>query len=56
MNFKVRELISQEKVESRIREIARIIGGDIITETTLSSAKELIDFSQNLSKDLTLMQ
>lgn len=42
--------------ESRIREIARIIGGDIITETTLSSAKELIQFSQNLSKDLTLKQ
>ncbi len=31
----------------RIREIARIIGGDIVTATTLQSAKELIDYAQN---------
>ncbi|MFI3140926.1 MAG: DNA repair protein RecN [Clostridia bacterium] len=34
--------------EQRIKEIARIIGGDIITQVTLNSAKELIDFA-NLS-------
>ncbi len=33
--------------EDRVREIARIIGGDIITQTTLESAKELISFAQN---------
>ncbi len=32
--------------EQRTREIARIIGGDVITQTTLSSAKELIDFAK----------
>lgn len=32
----------------RISEIARIIGGDIITETTLNSARELIDYAQNV--------
>ena len=31
----------------RIREIARIIGGDVITETTLSSAEELISYAKN---------
>ena len=30
----------------RIREIARIMGGDVITQTTLNSAKELIDFAK----------
>ncbi len=30
----------------RIREIARIIGGDIVTQATLNSAKELIDFAK----------
>lgn len=29
----------------RVREIARIMGGDIVTQTTLDSAKELIDFA-----------
>lgn len=37
----VRKLVGDEK----IREIARIIGGDVITETTLKSACELIDFA-----------
>lgn len=32
--------------EARIREIARIIGGDIITQTTLDSAREMIDFAK----------
>lgn len=32
--------------EARIREIARIIGGDIITQTTLNSAREMIDFAK----------
>lgn len=31
----------------RVYEIARIIGGDIITEATLNSAKELISYAQN---------
>lgn len=34
-------------VDERKREIARIIGGDVITDTTLSSAEELIDYAQN---------
>lgn len=33
--------------EERTKEIARIIGGDVITDTTLESAKELIDFAKN---------
>lgn len=33
--------------EERIREVARIIGGDVITDTTLSSAEELICFAKN---------
>ena len=32
--------------DERIREIARIIGGDVITETTLSSAEELISYAR----------
>ena len=31
----------------RINEIARIIGGDVITEKTLSSAEELISYAKN---------
>lgn len=31
----------------RIKEIARIIGGNVITETTLSSAEELIEYAKN---------
>lgn len=38
---KVKKLSENE----RERELARIIGGDIITESTLRSAKELIEFS-----------
>lgn len=33
--------------DERMREIARIIGGDVITETTLESARELINFAKN---------
>ncbi len=33
--------------EGRIREIARIIGGEVITSTTLESARELIDYARN---------
>ncbi len=33
--------------EQKIKEIARIIGGDVITQTTLNSAKEMIEFSLN---------
>ena len=33
--------------EERVREIARIIGGDIITETTLKSAEEMIEFAKD---------
>ena len=32
--------------DERIREIARIIGGNVITETTLSSAEELISYAK----------
>lgn len=31
--------------EQRVNEVARIIGGDIITKTTLDSAREMINFS-----------
>ncbi len=33
--------------EGRLREIARIIGGEIITQTTLESAKELIGYAES---------
>ena len=33
--------------DERIREIARIIGGNVITETTLSSAEELISYAKS---------
>ncbi len=39
----VRKLVDDE----RIREIARIIGGDVVTKTTMMSACELIDFANN---------
>lgn len=32
--------------DARVREMARIIGGDIVTQTTLNSAKELIEFAK----------
>ncbi|MBO7319461.1 MAG: DNA repair protein RecN [Clostridia bacterium] len=39
--------VTELSFDDRIREIARIIGGDIITQTTLSSAKEMIDFAKD---------
>jgi DNA repair protein RecN (Recombination protein N) len=36
----------------RIREIARIIGGDIITQTTLKSAEEMIEFAKDETNSL----
>lgn len=39
--------VTELSLDDRIREIARIIGGDIITQTTLSSAKEMIDFAKD---------
>lgn len=39
--------VNQLSGEERAKEIARIIGGDIITATTLDSAKELIDYAQS---------
>ncbi len=38
--------VTSLSLDGRVREIARIIGGDIITQTTLGSAKELIDFAK----------
>lgn len=39
--------VSSLSEEEQTKEIARIIGGDVITQTTLESAKELIDFAKN---------
>ena len=39
--------VTELTLDDRIREIARIIGGDIITQTTLNSAKEMIDFAKD---------
>lgn len=39
--------VSTLSYEDRVREIARIIGGDIITETTLKSAEEMIEFAKD---------
>ena len=39
--------VSSLTYDDRIREIARIIGGDIITQTTLKSAEEMIEFAKN---------
>lgn len=36
----------------RVREIARIIGGDIITQTTLKSAEEMIEFAKDDTNSL----
>ena len=38
--------VTQLDDERRITEIARIIGGDVVTETTIMSAKEMLDFSK----------
>ena len=40
-------LVTNLESDARIKEIARIIGGDIITQATLSSAEELIKFFDN---------
>lgn len=37
-------LVTRLDGDNRVREIARIIGGDIITQSTMNSAQELIDF------------
>ncbi|MBQ8029038.1 MAG: DNA repair protein RecN [Clostridia bacterium] len=42
---KTRTEITKLIDDDRIREIARIIGGDVITKTTMMSACELIDFA-----------
>ena len=39
--------VTELSLDDRIHEIARIIGGDIITQTTLDSAKEMIDFAKD---------
>lgn len=39
--------VTSLEYDGRVHEIARIIGGDIITQTTLSSAREMIDFAKN---------
>ena len=44
--------VSTLDYDERIREIARIIGGDIITETTLKSAKEMIEFAKDETNSL----
>lgn len=36
--------------DGRVRELARIIGGDVVTQTTLNSAAELIDFAKEDTK------
>lgn len=40
-------LVTNLESDARIKEIARIIGGDIMTQATLSSAEELIKFFDN---------
>ncbi len=40
-------LVTNLESDARIKEIARIIGGDIVTRATLSSAEELIKFFDN---------
>ncbi len=40
-------LVTNLESDERIKEIARIIGGDVITQATLSSAEELINFFDN---------
>lgn len=40
-------LVTNLESDARIKEIARIIGGDIVTQATLSSAEELIKFFDN---------
>ena len=44
--------VTELSIDDRICEIARIIGGDIITQTTLNSAKEMIDFAKDETNSL----
>ncbi len=44
--------VSTLSYDERVREIARIIGGDIITETTLKSAEEMIEFAKDETNSL----
>lgn len=44
--------VSALDYNDRVREIARIIGGDIITQTTLKSAEEMIEFANNETNSL----
>jgi DNA repair protein RecN (Recombination protein N) len=44
--------VSPLNYNERIREIARIIGGDVITQTTLKSAEEMIEFANNETNSL----
>ena len=44
--------VSSLTYDERVREIARIIGGDIITQTTLKSAEEMIEFANNETNSL----
>lgn len=39
--------VSSLSEDEKVKEIARIIGGDILTATTLDSARELIDYAHN---------
>ena len=44
--------VTSLEYHDRIREIARIIGGDIITQTTLKSAEEMIEFAKDETNSL----
>ena len=44
--------VSTLTYDERVREIARIIGGDIITEITLKSAEEMIEFAKDETNSL----
>ncbi len=44
--------VSALDYNERVHEIARIIGGDIITQTTLKSAEEMIEFANNETNSL----
>ena len=44
--------VSTLEYDGRVHEIARIIGGDIITQTTLKSAEEMIEFAKDETNSL----
>lgn len=44
--------VSSLDYRGRVQEIARIIGGDIITQTTLKSAEEMIEFAKDETNSL----